>query len=325
MIIVFTSDDSGYCERVARRRIQKDHPDLDYSMDFVRLDLGVDSLTQLVSEAQTGTFTGEKKVILVVNPIFLKEEGRKKKSQDREVESFVSYLENPSSDTDIYICAGKTLGKTGCAKVLREKARLEDRPMPTGIERVQLANRIILDMGSTIQRDALNELVERAGDSYWSLRNACERLSLYSKDIDMEAVETLVPRKPEDRIYELTNLLLRGDASGAVGVYRDIRRNDPPINVLYFLFSDFRMDACVQYLFSSGMTEDQVADTMGIKPYRARMIRQKLGRKLSYEACLEILAQLADMEKSIKFDLDDPDIRIEEFLLSFGKYSYLTA
>lgn len=319
MVFVFTSDDAGYAEMKARERIRKDHPDLDRSLDFARFDGTQDALTSVVEEALSLSFTGNRKQILLVNPTFLDEKKKRGGQSDKDIQSFIGYLNSPNPDTDLYVCREGALGRTPAGKALKAAADATDCPFPTGEDLVLFTMRLISDSGATCDRSTAQMIAERAGTGWWTLKNAVERLCLFTDRIRPSDVDQLVPRKLEDRIYTITENLLSGRPSEAVKSYRDLRRTRDALSILPFLFSDFRVDAQVNYLAGKRMSDSAIGEELGIKPYRARMVRQKTAGRLSYKICIKVLADLGRMEKNIKFDLDDPDIRIEEFLLNFSR------
>ena len=318
MIVVYTSDDAGYAERKCRQRIAKDHPDLDREMDFVRFDAAQDPLTNIVSEAYSCTFTGETKVVLVANPNFLDERVKRSKTQtEKDLAAFEEYLKSPNPGTDLYLAVEGSLGRGSLAKLLKSKAEVTDAPLPKGEELALGAMKIAASLGSTIERAAANMVVERTGESWWTFYNAMEKLCLYTDHITAKTVDALIPRRLEDRIFMITEPLLNGRATEAITTYRDLRRNIEAIPILNYLFSEFRTDAQVLYLAERGLSDAEIGSSLSLNPYRAKMIRQKMRGRLSWRTCVRILDDLAQLEVDVKFELDDPDIRLETFLLTF--------
>lgn len=336
MVFVFSSDDPGFAEYQARQAILKDHPGLDLSISFSRFDGSQDSLSAILNSLESMSFFGGTRVVLVVNPLFLADDktrktgvrksAKKKAGQKdpdngltREQKMFIQYLSSADSFSDLYICTDQKIGSGPLAQALKSSAQFKEYLLPQGEEATLLAMQLVSAAGSTIEREAATEVVARAGDSWWNLKNSIDKLSLYSDRIKLADVEALIPRKPEDRIYTITGFLLAGRGLEAVKSYRDLRRNRDPLSILPFLFSEFRLDAMTLYLNGRRLDYAAIASELKINSYRAKMILRNIRGRLTYARCIRILADLGRMERNIKFNLDDADIQIESFLLNFPR------
>lgn len=299
--------------------IRKKAPDLDRELDFKRYDLSQDRLEAIVSEMSAPSFTGGAKVAIVKNVSFILVNNSKNIQTKRDMEAFDSFLSSPDPVNLVYLVMPLKTGNSNLAKKIKTHSIYVECPRPVGDELVMRIMAMASKAGSGIDRNTAAQIAQRAGDDWCLLRNTVAKLSVYTDKIDMAAVEALVPRKPEDRIFAITDAMFSGRTITALKAYRDMRKQGTdPLGCLAFFFSNFRFLAETLYLRRMRYSNDMAARRMEVSPYRVNAVLRQAGR-MSSQTCVKILCELHDIEKGIKYDLDDGDNRIESFILNFSR------
>lgn len=320
MIKVLVSDDSGYCEAVAREQIRRKFPTLDYGSDLYRIDGYQDSLANLAQEASTPSFSGEGKVFLLTDCYYLTDgKGQKDFQTPVDIQAFAAYLKHPDPVNSLFICLVGKLGKSPLAKALKASgADFEDHPLPRGEQLAMEGMKIAAELGKNIDQTSAMEVVFRVGGDFRVFRNTIEKLCLYTDAIRLPDVEALVPRPLADNVFAIADALMSDEPLKALRSYRDLRRGGlDPIGFLPVLFSQFRFMAQVSYLAGHGLGSNRIASELNCRPGRVYMNLKKLKGR-TFTGLVAILADLGRMEKDIKFNLDDPDTSLENWFVSFA-------
>lgn len=321
MIKVFSCPDEGFCEYKTRKAIEKDNPSLD-EMNFSRYDCYQNSLSDIVSDCLSLTFTGDTKVVLMTNCYFVSEaspQGDDYQTSD-DFKAFLKYLEKPNPSTNLYLILTGKAGKSPIAKALKKVGEFTDIPA-LNLDNLALegkalarANRCEMDL------DAAKEVASRVSLNWNAYLNSVNKLCLYTGKITMNEVDLLVKKKPEDNVFSISNALLSGNGVLAVSKYRDLRKGG--LNGLAFLgilYAQFSFMAQVAFLVGKGYNDNAIASKLGCSSGRVYMNKKNLVR-IQYRSLIAMLADLGCLEKNVKFDLDDIDMRLELFFLQFKEH-----
>lgn len=320
MIKVFQCEDEGYGRIYVNDVIQRDYPSLDREMDFFHIDANFDSLSALIDEAQSLSFSMSDKVLLLTGTEFLSKQKRKGGPNKEDVEGFMKYLKNPSDTASIYIIVDGKVQRGEALNALKKVASFFDISSPTDAEFIGYANRIAQEQSKKIDRDAILLIRQRVGGIFRTFVNTVRMLLEYSSNVTARDVDELVSEPLQDNSFELVELMLKGRTLDALSLYRDlIKGGMQAMSILPMLVTQIRFLFEVAYLKSKRMDNDAIGSELKCKPGRIYFASDKLNRV----NCLSLLRAMADLsllEKDAKFELDDANDRLELYILGFNKY-----
>lgn len=156
------------------------------------------------------------------------------------------------------------------------------------------------EVGLSLRPQALEALSARLGGA------TCERmdqelrkLADYGPGLDAKMLDLLVPPDHEERLYDLVDAVLAGQAARALQLASALRQQGEPVpRVLYALGSQLRSMVLVADACRGGARPEAVAGRLGLHPFVARKALDQ-SRRLHPEA----VAQASEAVWRAEFDL----------------------
>lgn len=285
-------------------RLKKALPDLDDG-SVIRFDLEETSVEAVIEEADTLPFLQERKLIIAGNANFLKAQDKNREKVTHNLTQLETWLANPSpTATVVFIAPYEKLdARKRITKIIRERAtvieaaRLQGKDLLTWIQQ---------EAGSKGVRIAVEEaqlLVDMAGDNLLTLATELGKMATYLNgqgEVTAEVVELLVPRTPEMDVFRLTDAYVAGRVPDTVSIYHDLLRNgEEPIMLTSLIASHIRLMIHVGTLRKKGYQQQQIAKTLGVHPYRVKLMMENRNRP-DGERLLHILDKLAEIDYKLK-------------------------
>lgn len=320
MIKVYQSPDEGFGRMCVDEAVKKEHPNLDRSLDYFHFDANVDSLKSLCEEAVTASFSGEEKVILLTGTDFLSRLKRKGGPSKEDVVAFVDYVKNPSPTTALYIYVNGKVIKGECLNALKKTASFLEVSAPADLDFVRVGIALATAQKKTVDREACLLVKERVGGDFRTYLNTLRMLLEYDGNVRREDVAALVSVPLQNNVFGLTDLLLSGQVKKALRLYRDLVRGGTlPLSLLPLLMSQLRFLFEVSYLKGLRLSSSAIAERLSAKPGRVSFCLEKIAR-VKPSSLLSSMADLSLLEEDVKFRMDDANLRMELYLLSFPRY-----
>ncbi|GGJ63179.1 DNA polymerase-3 subunit delta [Anoxybacillus voinovskiensis] len=276
-----------------------------------------------VEEAETLPFFGEKKVVVVKNPIFLTAEKGKEKVE-HDLKKLEEYIASPSPFSIVVF--------TGAYEKLDERKKITKRLMKEA--EVFVASPLnekelycwveerVQEHGATITAEAKERVLALVGTNLTMLSNELEKLSLYvgqAGTIAEETVEMLVSRTLEQNAFVLVEKVVKRNIEEALQVFYDLVENqEEPIKIVSLLASQFRLLYQVKALATKGYGQQQIASILKVHPFRVKLA---LGQMASFseEELLRIIHDLAEADYQMKSSAMDKQLIIELLLVKWSK------
>jgi DNA polymerase III subunit delta len=244
--------------------------------NFSTYDLEETPLEVAVEDAETFPFMGEKRLIVMQNPVFLTSEKTKGKV-DHNITKLEDYLNNPAPYSIIVIAAPyeKLDERKKITKELKRKAVVEEaKKLGDQDLKIWIKDRAISN-GVNIDDKAIEKMVSVAGSNLFVLTNEIDKMSLYvgsGKRIDLHTVEQLVSKTLEQNIFELVEKVVHRKVEEALRIYYDLlKQNEEPIKILALLSSQFRLIYQVKELSRKGYGQQQMATSLRAHPFRVKL------------------------------------------------------
>lgn len=294
--------------------------DLDFNLSVY--DLEETPIEVALEDAETIPFIGEKKLVILQNPIFLTAEKQKNKIEHN-VKKLEEFLQMPPIYT-VVVFAGtyeklderkkitKLLKKT--AEVIEVK-KMGESELKVWIREKTAENEVQID------ESAIELLLVLVGSDLMKLDSEIQKLSLFATDtkrIDENMVDNLTSRSIEQNIFSLVDKVVHRKMDEAFRIYYDLRKqNEEPIKILALLAGQFRLVYQVKELMKRGYGQQQIASSLKTHPFRVKLASGQ-ARSFSEEALGEIMQLLAKSDEDLKTGAISRDLAVELFLFKLG-------
>ena len=286
--------------------------------NFASYDLEETPIEAALEEAETLPFMGERRLILLHNPVFLTAE-RTKGKVEHNTKKLEAYLENPAPYTILVFLASyeklderKKLTKALKAKaVVLEAKKLGEKELRGWIKERAEINNVRID------EEAIDHLIGIAGTDLMMLITEVDKLSLYCQDtkqITAEIVDRLTARSLEQDIFQLVEKVVQRKMDEALRIYYDLLKlNEEPIKILAVIANQFRLIYQVKELTRKGYSQQQIAGTIKVHPYRVKLASNQ-AKNFSDEQLAAIMNMLAESDYLMKTGGMSKTLIIEMFL-----------
>ncbi|MFD2446128.1 DNA polymerase III subunit delta [Bacillus sp. CGMCC 1.16607] len=229
-----------------------------------------------LEDAETFPFLGEKRLIILQNPVFLTSEKTKEKVEHN-ISKLELYISNPPPYSIVVLAAPyeklderkKITKELKRNAVMGEAKKLNDQELRNWIK-----DRISVN-GVQMEEKALDKMIAIAGTNLFVLTNEIDKMSLYvgnEKKIDLQTVEKLVSKTLEQNIFELVDKVVHRKTEDALRIYYDLlKQNEEPLKILALLAGQFRLIYQVKELARKGYGQQQIASAIKQHPYRVKL------------------------------------------------------
>ncbi|WP_028399262.1 DNA polymerase III subunit delta [Ectobacillus panaciterrae] len=290
----------------------------DREFNTVTYDLDEAYLDDVVEDARTLPFFGERKVIIVKSPYFLTSQ---KEKIEQNVKVLETYLTEPSPFSIVVFIAPfeKLDERKKITKLLKKQAEvLEANPLQIQDVRKWVKERAD-EQGVSMETDAVDMLLELAGSNVMMLSQEMNKLCLYTGTggtVTKQLVTELVPKSVEQNVFTLVEKVVRKDIAGAMRILDELLvQQEEPIKILALLAGQFRLLYQVKELQQHGYAQNQMASHLGVHPYRVKLAMNQTS-SFSFEELRNIINSLADADYDIKTGKMEKRLVLEFFIMS---------
>ena len=267
-------------------------------------------LASAIEDLDTYGLFSEKKVIIVSHIESLASD-----TSEKEIEHFLKYLKNPLDSILLFVTARK-LNNT--KKITKELKKNLECPS-FSVDAVSFIKKEL--QGYQVDSQVVRRLATECLEDIGRIHQECSKLKmdcLDSKKITLEDVDRLVIQKlgdPKDLTFEFVRVLAEKDKKKALEKYHELcNYSIEPLSLLGLLASQYLIMYQVKVLEEKMRLNQEIADTLGEKPYRIQKTRE-LTRYYSKEELRAIFRKLADIDLKIKTTDVDGSFLIELFIL----------
>jgi DNA polymerase III subunit delta len=312
------------CIRLIEKHvIEEASRDFNYST----FDLRETPVQIALQDAETFPFMGEKRLVRAVRAMFLT--GTKtKETVEHDLESLLAYVSNPPEYTVLIleVPEEKLDERKKVVKALKTSAvmvafePLKDAALSDWVSDRAKKYKV------SIEAEAVQELVTMAGSDLRQLSQEIEKMGLYVGPqgvITPDIVNLLGSRQIEQDVFRLIDKVARLKLEEAMRLFYDLQMNkEEPLKILSLLARQFRILLQVKTLQPKGYSPQQIAQTLSIHPYAAKLAAQQAG-SFSETSLRRILQRMAEEDYRIKTGQIDKTLSLE--LLIMGMKDYITA
>ncbi|MHC6119665.1 DNA polymerase III subunit delta [Companilactobacillus sp. FL22-3] len=291
-------------------------------MNFSSFDLEDDLLADMINEAISAPFFGERRLVFAQHPFFLTGE-KAKNAIDQNPELLLRYLQNPTPSTILVIFAAydKLDSRKKIVKELKKSATPIDAGQMEGPVLKSLINDDLKKAGYQIEPAALEMLINKTKSNYSLIVNQLEKLKLYAlqtKTIDQAAVSALVPQSLEDNVFDLMTEILKKNVYKAEELYRQfLLQKIDPILLVAIIISQLRLLLQVKVLSQKGLSEASIAKNLRLNPYRVKYAYRD-ARNLNQQRLQEMYSDIVQLDYQIKSGQGDKELLFDLFIAKYA-------
>ncbi len=294
--------------------------ELDFNL--ASYDLEETPIETALEDAETLPFMGERRLILLQNPVFLTAEKSKSKVEHN-VAKLEAYLKEPSPYSIVVFSGAyeKLDERKKITKQLKKTAAIvEAKKLGENELKTWVRERAALN-GVQIDEDAVELMLALAGTNLFMLTSEIDKISLYADDekrIDQQIVEKLVARSLEQNIFALVDKIVHRKIDEALRIFYDLlKQNEEPIKILAVITGQFRLIYQVKELSRKGYGQNQMAGQLKIHPFRVKLAAGQ-AQLFDDQELSAIMSQLADADYQMKTGGMNKTMLIEMFLFKLS-------
>ena len=313
-------------EQVFIKDIQKSFKEImspeERDMNFSNFDLEEVSLADMINEAISAPFFGERRLVFAEHPFFLPGE-RIKHTVDQNPDLLLRYIQNPTPSTILVIFASydKLDSRKKIVKELKKSATMVDAGQMEGPILSRTVNTDLKNAGYQIEPAALEMLINKTKGNYSLITNQLEKLKMYamkSKQIDQAAVSELVPQSLEDNVFDLMTEILNKNIYKAEELYNQfLLQKIDPILLVAIIISQLRLLIQVKVLSERGLSESTIAKSLRLNPYRVKYAHRQ-ARTLNRPRLQVMYDDIVNLDYQIKSGQGDKELLFDLFIAKYA-------
>ena len=326
-LTVLAGEDLGQysqAKEIFLKQIGFDPSDLTYSY----FDMSETTYQEAELDLESMPFFADEKVVIFDHFADMTT-AKKSYLDDKELKRLESYLQSPVETTRLVLMAsGKLDGKRRLVKLLKrdalvlETSPLKDAELKTYFQKKAHQEGLIFDTG------VFEELLIKSNFDFSDVQKNMAFLKGYKVEgnISSKDIAEAIPKSLQDNIFDMTQLLLRGDINGVRELVHDLRlQGEDDIKLIAVMLGQFRTYLQVKLLSAQGKSEQQIvvslSDYLGrkVNPYQIRYALRD-SRPLSIEFLKTSIKSLIETDYQIKTGTYDKEYLFDLALLKIGSH-----
>ncbi|UOQ46327.1 DNA polymerase III subunit delta [Halobacillus salinarum] len=299
-----------------KKLIEKTLSKEDREFNLSQYDLEETPVEEVITDAETFPFLGDKKVVVAYHPVFLKAKPDKLPIE-HDLDVLTNYLENPADYTKLILIAPyeKLDERKKLFKLFKKSGEVISCQPVREWEIDKWIDSLAAELHIHIPEDLHELFSNEVGTNLMTLRREMEKLALNvgkGGTVTRELAEQLLSHSAESSGLKLVDAVMERNLARAIGIYNDlVKINEEPIALTALLASQFRNISQAKTLKSKGYAEKQMKTYIKAHPYVIKMALKR-ERFFTQKELEEIMNQLAEtdyvlkqgkMEKSLAFEL----------------------
>jgi DNA polymerase-3 subunit delta len=277
-------------------------------MNVALVDLKETPVEAAIAEAESFSFFGGQKLVVLENPYFLTGSPKPRGAVEQNPEALLAYLKNPSPTSCVLIMAPYEKLDTR-KKVVKELKKAVEEIDAAPLKPNEVQQFVVNEFsgaGISIAQDALLELLARVDYNLLNAMNELNKLkSLGEAQITLELVADLVPRTLDQKVFDLTKYIMGRNAKGALDLYADlVVQGEDPIKLNAILIQHFSLMLQIKFLQQQRLSDKEMGSALGANPWQIGNIARD-SRPFAPQLVSLIVGELIEMDfkfKSVNLD-----------------------
>lgn len=306
MIYLIYSEYNDLLELYINKLIDKEKVSSD---SIIKYSLDNDSINDIIEECNTlGLFSLKKIVILESTNAF--------SSKGKEITELIDYLDNYNKNVIlVFKC---NLDKVDTRKKLYKKVSSVGKTLCLTKDNNYLIN-LVKELLSDYKMDNINYFLTVVGTDINNITNELNKLMSYKledKHITNNDIDSLCITNNDEEIFALTDAIVKNDIKESIRLYNVfLDKNYEVTAMIGLIASQFRFLLQVKLLYNKGLSNDKIATSLGVHPYRVKLAISN-SYYYSKELLESYLVKLFELDKKIKLGVIDKNTAFELFILN---------
>lgn len=306
MIYLIYSEYNDLLELYINKLIDKEKVSSD---SIIKYSLDNDSINDIIEECNTlGLFSLKKIVILESTNAF--------SSKGKEITELIDYLDNYNKNVIlVFKC---NLDKVDTRKKLYKKVSSVGKVLCLTKDNNYLVN-LVKELLSDYKMDNINYFLTVVGTDINNITNELNKLMSYKledKHITNNDIDSLCITNNDEEIFALTDAIVKNDIKESIRLYNVfLDKNYEVTAMIGLIASQFRFLLQVKLLYNKGLSNDKIATSLGVHPYRVKLAISN-SYYYSKELLESYLVKLFELDKKIKLGVIDKNTAFELFILN---------
>jgi DNA polymerase-3 subunit delta len=293
---------------------------IDSNVDNIatKYDLYETNISDVLEDASMPSLLSPIKIIICYNTFFLTSNS-KKTDFEHNIDNLMKYINNPNPNTILILTANDDIDeRKKIVKELKDKSEVYPCLKVNDYDLDNIVKQEFAKDGYEIDHNNIIYFLDKVGSNLTRIHNEISKLKMYKQNdkvINKEDILELVPKTVEENIFDLIDATVSNNKEKIFSIYNElINLGEEPIKIIVLLANQFRIIYQTKVLYKKGYTEKDIADILGIHPYRIKLAFQK-GRSFDEKVLLNYLKELAELDIDIKTGNIDKNIGLELFFL----------
>lgn len=279
-------------------------------------DLEETPIEEVITDAETYPFFGERKLIFVHNPVFLTAK-QVKLPFEHNLTLLENYLNQPVDYSVVVFIAPyeKLDNRKKITKLMNKQVAVTECNPIKDYELTKWIKNLASDLHITVAPEAYEVFEAELVVNLHLIENELIKLAMFVGEngvVTKEIAEDLLSHTPNSTALRLVDAVIEQDLHKAISIYKHLEKmNEEPIALLALLAFQFRTMLRVKLLKQKGYTLSQMQKQLGVHPYVVKIASDR-ERRFSIEKLENIMTVLTKtdatmkqgkMEKDLAFDL----------------------
>ncbi|MFD2992052.1 DNA polymerase III subunit delta [Fictibacillus nanhaiensis] len=275
------------------------------------------SVQEIIEDAETMPFLGDRRVVVIKNANFLTA-AKDKSKIEHDFKVFEKYIQNPAEFTTLVIVVPheKLDERKKIVKLVKAQSEMIQVSELSNDTAEKWLHKEASNLEVSIDGEAVQLLLSRLGTRMAVLAKEMEKMALFvgvNGVITKETVDTLVARTLEDDVFALVDHVVHKRTEQALRSFYDLmKQNQEPIQIHALITRQFRMINGVKELQKKGYGEKQIASSLKLHPYAVKLAAKHANRfqEVFLRECLNEFAETdyklktGQMDKTLLLELE---------------------
>ncbi len=282
--------------------------------NITHFDLTIDTLKDIIEECNYTSLFNDKKAVIVNNTNIF---GTKYEYKE-DMELLEKYLNNSNKDTELIFIADSVSLKRKCVKIIKDNGNLFELKKPVGDDLRKMVIDYLKQDNFKIENSALTKLITNTLENYDFILNEIDKVIVVKKDylITNEDIDKYTIKIVEENIFDFVDLVIKKDTKNIfIKLEKYIQEKQEPAILLSNIASQYRLIYSVKNLTRKGFSEKEIADELGIHPYRVKLAREK-SYNYTNDELKEKLLNIGSLDEKVKLGIIDKYVALKLFLVN---------
>lgn len=303
--------DEAYLKRQYKNRMKKAIIPEDDTLNYAYFEGNKTSVSEIIDLADTMPFFSDKRLIVIENSGFFKEEA----------EQLTSYLSR-MPDTTCIIFVEEEIDKRGrLFKAVKQNGRVVEFATQNENTLVKWIKKLVADEKRSMSNDVVLGFLNKTGTDMENIYQELEKVLCYTigkSEITMKDVDAVCTEQIQNQIFKMVDAIGEKKQKQALEYYYDLMAlKEPPMKIMYLISRQFTILLEVKELMQKGYNYQAISEKTGYRDFAVKRY-QSQARQFATETLKSALYNCAAMEEAVKTGKLNDSISVELLIVRYS-------